>query len=43
MFQNFIVDQVIDQQNSGGLNGFNGFEGKQFRIAWACAHQSACA
>jgi hypothetical protein len=37
MFQNFIVDKVIDKQNSGGLKGFNGLEGKQFRIEWACA------
>jgi hypothetical protein len=39
--QDGFVDQIVDQQNGGSLNGFDGFESEQVRIARTCADQRA--
>jgi hypothetical protein len=39
--QHGVVDQIVNQQQGGTGNRFDGFEGQQFRITGAGSDQSA--
>ena len=35
-----LADQVVDQQHRRGLDGLDGFQGEQFRVAGTRAYES---